>query len=90
MQELKELLQQGVAIVSFVKLDGTERVMPCTLNPTLIPEEHMPKNFSEEPVEDDYTGAQPVYEMKNESWRSFRWDRVTSWREGSVSDWIKS
>ena len=36
-QELMETLQKEVAVVTFKKLNGDERVMPCTLIPQFLP-----------------------------------------------------
>ena len=38
-EKLVEILQTGVPIVTFNKLDGEERVMTCTKNMENIPEE---------------------------------------------------
>ena len=62
--------------VSFMKADGTERHMHCTLHESLIPQEHKekeaasPRKRSEE--------AQIVWDIDKQDWRSFRWDRVTA------------
>ena len=42
-KDLKEFLHDGVVNVCFEKKDGTERIMKCTLQSNLIPEEHTPK-----------------------------------------------
>lgn len=72
--ELKELLQETVVDVTFTKKDGTVRTMPCTLNESLIPAEHAPKNTNTERKRSDQ--AQAVYVTDANGWRSFRWDSV--------------
>ena len=42
-EKLIEILQTGVLIVTFNKLDGDERVMTCTKNNENIPEDMRPK-----------------------------------------------
>ena len=36
-QELTEQLLTGVYNVTFIKVDGTERTMPCTLREDILP-----------------------------------------------------
>jgi hypothetical protein len=40
---VKTTLREGVAEVTFTKVDGTERIMKCTLKSDLIPIEYTPK-----------------------------------------------
>ena len=75
--QLKELLNEGVVNVTFTKVDGTERTMPCTLNPALIPAEHAPKSPTDAQKQRS-EAAQPVYVTDAKGWRSFRWDSVQS------------
>ena len=75
--QLKELLNEGVVNVTFIKVDGTERTMPCTLNPALIPAEHAPKSPTDAHTKRS-EAAQPVYVTDAKGWRSFRWDSVQS------------
>lgn len=74
-EELKELLNENVVNVTFTKVDGTERTMPCTLNPALIPAEHAPKSVSNARTARS-EAAQAVYVTDAKGWRSFRWDSV--------------
>jgi hypothetical protein len=76
--ELKEVLQNSVATVIFTKVDGTERVMNCTLLPEYIPQvvaekqqlltESLPR------VENPNTIA--VWDLEANAWRSFRLDSI--------------
>ena len=34
---IKQMLQEGVSEVTFTKVDGETRVMPCTLDPSIMP-----------------------------------------------------
>jgi hypothetical protein len=74
---LKGCLKSGPVTVTFIKKDGTERVMNCTTDPTVIlfkdPTLHESKR-PKAPSED----AQPVFDLKENAWRSFRWDSIKS------------
>ena len=68
---LMSLLKKGPVVVHFVKEDGSERVMECTLQPELLPPM---------PVKEDVETAKPkkenldvvsVYDIKAQGWRSF-------------------
>ena len=70
---LKSILNDGVANIHFLKSDGTERVMKCTLDRKVVPQV-----ISEEPkkvraVSDDVL---PVYDIEAQGWRSFRWNSI--------------
>jgi WYL_2, Sm-like SH3 beta-barrel fold len=74
-ESIAQVLSQGIATVVFTKLDGTERVMHCTIAPHMIPEEKMPRNT--------HMGFQmnlavlKVYDVDFGQWRSFRVNSVT-------------
>jgi WYL_2, Sm-like SH3 beta-barrel fold len=70
---LKELLLHNTARVVFVKSDGSERRMSCTLDPqrgaVYSVNESKKKSNSEVCV---------VWDCEQRAWRSFRWDRLRS------------
>lgn len=75
---LKSHLKYGPVTVTFDKKDGTERVMKCTTNSTLVPpieikESTEPKK--ERKVNDE---VMPVYDLEAKAWKSFRWDSIKS------------
>jgi hypothetical protein len=74
---VKETLQVGPAIVTFTKKDGSERVMKCTLEPSLVIHESKPivegVEKKERKQSDD---AMAVYDLENNAWKSFRWVSV--------------
>lgn len=82
--ELKELLTEGVVNVTFTKVDGTERTMPCTLNSELIPAEHAPKSSSDAQKARSEV-VQAVYVTDAKGWRSFRWDSVKGFEQTQLS-----
>lgn len=68
-KEIRDMLSHGVCEVTFTKVDGSVRVMPCTLDPFLLPpapvlEGRVPRPFKPETISAWCTD-------KNE-WRSFR------------------
>jgi len=72
-QDIKELLRDSVAEISFTKKDGTERIMNCTLQSNLIPEEHTPKGTSTAKENLDIIN---VFDLDKIGWRSFLVDNV--------------
>lgn len=74
-EALRESLRENVLEVSFLKLDGTRRVMNCTLKEGVIPE--VKSANTEKPaksIEDNPNVT--VWDCDINGWRSFRYDRV--------------
>lgn len=85
---VRGLLQQQPITVTFVKADGTDREMRCTLNHALIPpapapmitgrvdgivtESTKPRHAPKEPD----PAVVKVYDLEAAAWRSFRMDRL--------------
>jgi len=75
--EMLEFLHNGVCEVKFIKKNGEERNMSCTLKEDLIPKEIMPKSDSENWNGVDQTiGAIRVVDTNKNEWRSFLVDNV--------------
>jgi hypothetical protein len=75
-QDYVSALSESVAVVTFEKKDGTERVMKCTRNMSVIPSDKQPTgNASAKPESDEVV---KVYDMEADGWRSFRIDSVKS------------
>ena len=78
-EQMINLLKQSKQIVTFTKVDGTERVMECTLNPTLMPQDQQPvepkPKLDGTPKKDNDTVVR-AYAFDVQSWRSFRVDSV--------------
>jgi len=70
---LIKYLIEGICQSSFIKVkDGTNRVMYCTLNTSLIPSKFtksLEKVFKEAPRDDDVV---PVWDIAEGKWKSFR------------------
>jgi len=74
-EALALLLKQGSATVTFTKRDGTERVMQCTLQESvLVPYER--KTTTERAPTPD--GILPVWDLEANAWRSIPVDGVKS------------
>ena len=69
--ELIKLLQKEIVEVTFTKLNGDERIMPCTLVESFFPD---PKK--EATQKNDKVVA--VWAIESKGFRSFRYDRVKS------------
>ena len=80
---LRSHLNYGPVTVTFVKKDGSERVMECTTNTSLVPQvlhetnTDNPVDFpvakKERKVNED---IMPVYDLESQAWKSFRWDSI--------------
>lgn len=79
---VRSLLQKDEVTVTFVKADGTEREMRCTLNPeklppvnvTVMPVDGIVKESKERKKPDEHSLR--VYDLDKSEWRSFRFDRL--------------
>lgn len=66
-------LKYGPVTVSFVKKDGTERAMKCTLNEESV----TPYEKKTERVKTINEEICPVFDLEKNEWRSFRYDSIT-------------
>lgn len=70
-------LRKNVVEVTFIKVDGSNRIMRCTLDPTLLPpsyikeDEEKEKNFHRE-----NPNVISAWDVQKGGWRSFRIDSV--------------
>ena len=83
---VRSLLQKGPITVTFVKADGTQRDMKCTLDWANIPADKQPKGpatgsvdgivkESKQRKEPDVHSLR-VFDIDKQEWRSFRFDRL--------------
>lgn len=71
---LMEVLHNNIVTVKFIKKDGTEREMKCTLQESLIsPYE---KKTDREKLASETNIS--VWDVENQGWRSFRYESVIS------------
>jgi hypothetical protein len=76
---LIEMLKKNVVEVTFTKLNGDERVMPCTLQELYLPPA---KESTAEKKPNDKVVS--VWAMEANAFRSFHYDRV---KKAEVLDW---
>lgn len=76
---LNTMLHRGVVTVIFLKKDGSERVMNCTLSkqhlPAYSPSSSNTACSPSKPHEPNVESLR-VYDIDEEDWRSFRYDSV--------------
>ena len=73
---LKSHLAYGSVTVTFTKKDGTERVMECTTNSLLVPQEPIVEGAEPKREKTPNLDVMSVYDLEAKGWRSFRWDSV--------------
>ena len=78
---LKGVLRKGEVNVKFIKKDGSERDMRCTLKAELLPEQ----TDLEEQVQKKTPNADllAVWDLDKNAWRSFRIDSIIGFSESS-------
>lgn len=67
---LKDMLSVTEATVTFTKVDGTERVMKCTLEAAKLPVVEL-KEDAKPRKQSDSTKALRVFDIEKQEWRSF-------------------
>jgi hypothetical protein len=73
---LKGHLRIGLVTVTFTKKDGTERVMKCTTDPTIIMFKDPSSVEVKESTRKINESIMPVYDLEANTWKSFRWDSI--------------
>lgn len=74
---LLDVLQSGFVRVTFTKVDGSERIMECTLRPDLIPTpNHIVAPDKPKRIVKDNEEVIRVFDTEKKEWRSFRIDSV--------------
>ena len=74
---LIEALLQGTVTVTFQKIDSDEvRVMPCTLNPTVLEANNQAIVVDKIDAESHHLA---VWSLDKDAWRSFRVNTVLGW-----------
>ena len=76
--ELVEILKNNIVEVTFTKLNGDERVMPCTLKEDLLPPAKKDEPLTQKKVREVSEAVIPVWAIESNGFRSFRYDRVKS------------
>ena len=76
-QELTETLKQGVYEVTFTKLNGEVRTMPCTLSTAIVPPAVKDDAISQTKVREVNEALMVAWCTDKKAWRSFRVANVT-------------
>jgi hypothetical protein len=74
-QDMREQLANNLCEVTFTKVDGSLRTMPCTLKRELLPEVALTEHHRTKVVNYDVLS---VWCTDRQAWRSFRLDNVKS------------
>jgi hypothetical protein len=75
-EELYELLKKEVVEVTFTKLNGDERKMPCTLIESFLPPAKKDDPITQKKVREINDKVIAVWAIESNGFRSFRYDRV--------------
>jgi hypothetical protein len=75
---LKKIKEEEQVNVKFIKKDGTERLMKCTLDFTKIPKEKKPKGIDLTKILSKIQKSKilSVYDLEKQDWRSVPFDRL--------------
>ena len=76
-EELMDLLRKEIVEVTFLKLDGEERKMPCTLVESVLPPAAKDDPLTQKKVREISDKVIAVWAIESKGFRSFRYDRVT-------------
>ena len=76
-KELSDMLHNNICEVTFTKVNGEKRVMPCTLKEGVVPV--IERKEGAEPKKQN-TETMSVFCMDKKEWRSFRIANVTEVR----------
>jgi len=77
-QELLESLQDGIVTVTFTKVNGEVRTMPCTLREDIVPPRSAPAEGAETKTKKKNDGVISAWCIDKGAWRSFRYDSIVS------------
>ena len=69
---IMNMLHSGIVNIKFTKVDGSERVMKCTLAEGIV-KPHEKKTDREKKVNENIVS---VWDVEKEGWRSFRYDSI--------------
>jgi len=75
-KDAQELLRDGICEVLFIKKNGSERLMNCTLNMDLIPEEMKQFQLYKGEKVLENLDILKVYDVDVQDWRSFILENV--------------
>lgn len=74
--QLLKMLKENVVEITFAKLDGEKRVMPCTLIPEYLPPAKKNEPITQTKVRETSDRVVVAWATESKGFRSFRYDRV--------------
>lgn len=81
---LTDLLDRGIVVVTFTKVNGEVREMSCTKNIAHIPPSMLPKGTSNTIVNENTIR---VFDINAQGWRSFIKQNVIGWKSTYDNQW---
>ena len=72
--EMKDSVHKGICKVVFTKKNGDERIMHCTLQESMLPEQVDVEELIQKKKPNPDVLA--VWDVEAKGWRSFRWDTI--------------
>lgn len=69
-------LRQNVIEVTFIKVNGEQRVMRCTLDPQYLPPNYDSQHLDEQHKKKENLSTIAAWDLNAQGWRSFRVDSV--------------
>lgn len=85
-EELYKLLKHNIVEVTFTKLNGDERIMPCTLYEGMLPPATKDDPITQKKVREVSDKVIPVWAIESKAFRSFRYDRIKAVKVLSALD----
>ena len=76
---IKKMLHEGILNIRFIKKDGSERAMRCTLKADHLPEQTDIEEYVQKKASNPDVLA--VWDLDKQAWRSFRYDSVIGFSE---------
>ena len=70
------MLKENVVEITFTKLDGEQRIMPCTLIPEYLPPAKKNEPITQTKVRETSDKVVVAWAVESKGFRSFRYDRV--------------
>lgn len=77
--EIVENLKSGICKVIFTKNNGEDRVMSCTLNEEILPEQVALEELTN--TRKGNPDVLAVWDTDIGAWRSFRWDSIKEFKK---------
>jgi len=77
--DIIQKLKTSICVVTFTKKNGEERVMSCTLNEEILPEQvDLEEAIQKKKPNPDVLA---VWDTDIGAWRSFRWDSIKEFKK---------